>query len=138
MTATVVAIYLVVTFGLGGLALAMRLPPLVGFLTAGFVRNAINGDVVAETDAALTLQEATYPAVQYIPIGDVLPGRLSPSDTATYCPFKGDTGYFDVTAGGSTVTDAVWTYREPYPAVAQIVGHVAFYPDKADVSVDDG
>nr|ABP43592.1 protein of unknown function DUF427 [Mycolicibacterium gilvum PYR-GCK] len=112
--------------------------PITVVPTGRHVVVRVNGDVVAETDAALTLQEASYPAVQYIPIGDVLPGRLSPSDTATYCPFKGDAGYFDVTAGGSTVTDAVWTYREPYPAVAQIAGHVAFYPDKADVSVDDG
>lgn len=110
--------------------------PITVVPTGRHVVVRVNGDVVAETDAALTLQEASYPAVQYIPIGDVLPGRLSPSDTATYCPFKGDAGYFDVTAGGSTVADAVWTYREPYPAVAQIAGHVAFYPDKADVSID--
>lgn len=96
----------------------------------------VNGDIVAETDAALTLQEASYPAVQYIPIADVAADHLRPSDTATYCPFKGDAGYFDVQAGGETVADAVWTYREPYPAVAQIAGHVAFYPDKADVTVD--
>ncbi|MBB2993311.1 uncharacterized protein (DUF427 family) [Mycolicibacterium iranicum] len=96
----------------------------------------VNGDIVAETDAALTLQEASYPAVQYIPIADVAADHLRPSGTATYCPFKGDAGYFDVQAGGETVADAVWTYREPYPAVAQIAGHVAFYPDKADVTVD--
>jgi len=26
----------------------------------------------------------------------------------------------------------VWTYENPYPAVAQIKGHVAFYPDRVD------
>jgi len=95
----------------------------------------IDGETVAETDAALTLQESTYPAVQYIPISDVAPDRLVPSDTTSYCPFKGDAGYYDVRVGDRTVSDAVWTYEQPYPAVADIAGHVAFYPNKADVVV---
>jgi uncharacterized protein (DUF427 family) len=96
----------------------------------------IDGDTVAETDAALTLQEGSYPAVQYIPIADVAPDRLVPSDTSTYCPFKGDAGYYHVRVGDRTVDDAVWTYEQPYPAVADIAGHVAFYPNKADVVVE--
>ena len=96
----------------------------------------VNGEVIAETDNALTLQESTYPAVQYIPLGDVVQSALSSSDTATYCPYKGDAGYFHVTTtAGDTVEDAIWTYAEPYPAVAAIAGHVAFYPDKADIAV---
>ena len=96
----------------------------------------IHGEVVAESDAALTLREAGYPAVQYIPIADVV-AQLTRSDTETYCPFKGDAGYYHLrTADGATVDDAVWTYEEPFPAVAAIAGHVAFYPDKADVGVD--
>jgi uncharacterized protein (DUF427 family) len=95
----------------------------------------IDGDLIAETDAALTLQEASYPPVQYIPIADVV-AQLTRSDTETYCPYKGDASYYHVlTAHGETVGDAVWTYEQPYPAVAAIAGHVAFYPNKADVSV---
>ena len=64
--------------------------------------------------------------------------RLRRSDTATYCPFKGDAGYYHVlTADGAVVDDAIWTYERPYPAVAAIAGHVAFYPDKADIFVGD-
>lgn len=96
----------------------------------------VNGEIVAESDDALTLQESTYPAVQYIPSGDVVQSVLRNSDTETYCPFKGDASYYHiVTAAGDTVEDAIWTYEKPYPAVAQIAGHVAFYPDKADISV---
>ena len=96
----------------------------------------VDGALVAATDAALTLQEASYPAVYYIPLEDVV-AELLPSDTATYCPFKGDAGYYHLrTEDGQTVEDAVWTYREPFPAVASIAGHVAFYPNKADVTVD--
>ncbi|MFB1294192.1 DUF427 domain-containing protein [Mycobacterium sp. pW049] len=95
----------------------------------------VRGEVVAETDAALTLQESSYPAVHYVPMDDVAAELLRPSDTETYCPYKGDASYFDVVVDEDTVSDAIWTYRQPYPAVAQIAGHVAFYPDKADVVV---
>ncbi len=104
--------------------------------TGKHVTVRVKGEVVAETDNALTLQESTYPAVQYIPIGDVAQELLSSSDTTTYCPYKGDASYYDVTtAAGDVVADAIWTYPAPYPAVADIAGHVAFYPDKADVAV---
>jgi uncharacterized protein (DUF427 family) len=95
----------------------------------------VNGEVVAETDAALTLQESTYPAVQYVPLADVVETALRRSDTTTYCPFKGEANYYHVTVGGDTVDDVIWFYEQPYAAVADIAGHVAFYADKADVVV---
>jgi len=95
----------------------------------------VNGEVVADTNDALQLQESTYPAVQYIPIADVKQETLTRTDTSTYCPFKGEAGYYSVTSGGQTVEDAIWFYEQPYPAVAAIAGHVAFYPDKAEIAV---
>ncbi|MDV3131549.1 DUF427 domain-containing protein [Mycobacterium sp. 29Ha] len=104
--------------------------------TGKHVTVRINGEVVADTDNALTLQESTYPAVQYIPKVDVVQSALRDSDTETYCPFKGVASYHHVVTGsGDTVEDAIWTYLEPYPAVGAIAGHVAFYPDKAVVTV---
>jgi uncharacterized protein (DUF427 family) len=88
--------------------------------------------VIADTDNALTLREADYPAVQYIPREDVDLTQLEPTDHATYCPYKGDCNYYSVPAGGEKSVNAVWTYEDPYPAVAQIRGHVAFYPDRVD------
>ena len=105
--------------------------------TEGRVVVRVGDTVVANSDHALTLQESTYPAVQYIPLEDVDQSLLRRTDTSTYCPFKGDASYYSVTtAGGDTVDDVIWTYEQPYPAVAAIAGHVAFYPDKAEVSVD--
>jgi uncharacterized protein (DUF427 family) len=95
----------------------------------------VNGEIVADTSEALQLQESSYPAVQYIPFEDVEQDRLTRTDTSTYCPYKGDAGYYSVSTAAGTVEDVIWTYDQPYPAVAQIVGHVAFYPDKADISV---
>jgi uncharacterized protein (DUF427 family) len=103
--------------------------------TQGRVQVRVNGELVADTTAALQLREATLPVVQYIPMGDVAEDRLARTDTSTYCPFKGAASYYSVTTPAGTVADAVWTYEEPYPAVAAIAGHVAFYPDKAEISV---
>ena len=104
--------------------------------TKGRVQVRVNGELVADTTSALVLQEATLPAVQYIPLADVAEDRLTRTDTATYCPFKGDASYYSVTtSAGDTVEDAIWTYEQPYPAVEAIAGHVAFYPNKAEITV---
>lgn len=110
--------------------------PIAVTPTGEHVTVRVNGEVVAATDAALTLQEATLPAAQYIPLADVRKDMLRRTDTATYCPFKGDASYYSVvTSNGATVTDVIWTYEQPYPAVAAIAGHVAFYPDRAEITV---
>jgi uncharacterized protein (DUF427 family) len=103
--------------------------------TGRHVTVRVNGDVVADTDHAQTLQESTYAPVHYIPITDVNNELLRRTDTATYCPYKGDASYYSVVTAGGTVDDAIWTYEEPYEAVSAIAGHVAFYPDKADITV---
>ena len=104
--------------------------------TKARVQVRVNGELVADTTAALELREATLPAVQYIPMADVVSERLTRTATSTYCPFKGDASYYSVTtSAGDTVDDVIWTYEEPYPAVAEIAGHVAFYPNKAEISV---
>jgi uncharacterized protein (DUF427 family) len=95
----------------------------------------VAGKVVADTRRALTLQESTYPAVQYIPIDDVDRSLLERTETATYCPFKGDASYYSIPVGGERSVDAIWVYESPYPAVAEIKDHVAFYPDRVD-SID--
>ena len=93
---------------------------------------SIAGRVVADSRAALTLQEAAYPPVLYLPRADVDMGLLERSAHATYCPYKGDCAYFSIPAGGERAREAVWTYEQPYDAVAAIRGHVAFYPDRVD------
>jgi uncharacterized protein (DUF427 family) len=74
--------------------------------------------------------------VQYIPFKDVVQDRLIRTDASTYCPYKGEAGDYSVTTTAGTVEDVIWTYEQPYPAVADIAGHVAFHPDKADISVE--
>ena len=92
----------------------------------------VAGRVVADTREALTLREASYPAVQYVPRKDVDMTLLERTDHVTYCPYKGDCAYYSVPAGGERSINAVWTYEAPYAAVAAIKDHVAFYPDRVD------
>jgi len=93
---------------------------------------SVAGRLVADTRNALTLCEAAYPPVQYIPVEDVDFSQLKRTDQATYCPYKGDCSYYSVPAGGKKSVNAVWSYEDPFPSVAQIKGHVAFYPDRVD------
>ncbi len=100
--------------------------------TAGTVTVMLGGRVIADSTRALTLQEAAYPPVQYIPLADVDMSQLAASDHSTYCPYKGDCSYYSIPVGGERSVNAVWTYEAPYDAVAAIKDHVAFYPDRVD------
>jgi uncharacterized protein (DUF427 family) len=92
---------------------------------------------IADTTNALKLCEANYPPVQYISRADVDMAQLRRSAHATYCPYKGDAAYFDIVALGEKGKDAVWTYEQPYPAVAEIAGHLAFYPNIVEITEAD-
>lgn len=110
--------------------------PITVTPTRGRVQVRVRGETVADTCAALCLQESNYPAVQYIPMKDVVQDVLTRTDTSSYCPFKGVASYYSVTtSAGATIDDVIWTYEQPYAAVAAIAGYVAFYPDKAEIEV---
>jgi uncharacterized protein (DUF427 family) len=93
----------------------------------------VAGRIVGDTRDAVTLREASYPPVQYIPRKDVDLTLLERTDHATYCPYKGDCAYYSIPAGGERSVNAVWTYEAPYAAVMAIKDHLAFYPDRVDV-----
>lgn len=98
----------------------------------GVVRVMLNGVAVAESRKALSLQEATYPPVLYIPRADADLSRFTKSARTSHCPYKGDASYFSLAVGDAARPDAVWSYEVPFPAVAAIAGHLAFYLDRVD------
>ena len=114
----------------------MKLPgpdhPITITPTPQRVRVLLGGQVVAETTRALTLQEASYPPVQYIPREDAAMALLRKTQRSTHCPYKGDASYYSIEAGGRQAENAVWSYEAPFPAMAEINGHLAFYPDRVD------
>jgi len=92
----------------------------------------LGGRTIADSRDALTLREARYPAVQYIPRKDVDMALLARTDHASYCPYKGEASYYSLPSGGERSVNAVWTYEAAYPSVASIRDHLAFYPDRVD------
>ncbi|MBC9977013.1 DUF427 domain-containing protein [Bradyrhizobium campsiandrae] len=97
------------------------------------VRVTAGDIVIAESTKALTLKEARYPAVQYLPREDANMALLERTARTTLCPYKGDASYYSVKAGDKTLDNAIWTYETPFPAMAEISGHLAFYPDKVKI-----
>ncbi len=110
--------------------------PITITANPGRVVVSVGGRVLADTRAALTLREAGYPPVQYVPRADVDMTRLERGPHATYCPYKGDCAYFSIPEAGARGEAAVWTYEAPFEAVAAISGYLAFYPDRVEVRVE--
>jgi uncharacterized protein (DUF427 family) len=114
----------------------MKLPgpdhPITIKPTSERVRVSFNGQVVADTRRALILQEASYKPVYYIPREDAQMALFSRTTNATHCPYKGDASYYSIRAGDRTAENAIWSYETPYPAMKEIEGHVAFYPNRVD------
>jgi len=96
------------------------------------VQVRVAGHTVADTRNALSLQEADYPAVLYLPRQDVDQTLLERTDHSSYCPYKGEASYYSISVGGEKSVNAIWTYESPHPAMAQIKDYVAFYPDRVD------
>ncbi|SAK57854.1 hypothetical protein AWB80_02330 [Caballeronia pedi] len=90
------------------------------------------GRVIADSTEALSLREASYPEVLYVPRKDVDMSQLERTSHATYCPYKGECSYYSIPSGGQKAANAVWTYKAPYDAVASIKDHLAFYKDRVD------
>jgi uncharacterized protein (DUF427 family) len=118
----------------------MKLPgpdhPITIAPASGRVVVRFGGEVVADTTHALELREASYPAVLYIPRGDARMGHFTRTAHATHCPYKGDASYFDLAAGGASAANVVWSYETPYPAMAAIKDHLAFYPQHVSIERD--
>ena len=95
------------------------------------------GHVIADSAGALVLQEANYPPVVYFPRADVSMEYMSRTDRGTHCPYKGDAAYYTLLMDGELAENAVWTYEEPFPAMMEISGRLAFYPDRVEVYAVD-
>src|SRR5438445_3262203 len=92
----------------------------------------VAGRIIADTCDALTLREESYAAVQYVPRNDVDMSALERSAHATFCPYKGDCAYYNILINGRRSINAVWTYEATLPAVVEIRGHLALYPQRVD------
>jgi uncharacterized protein (DUF427 family) len=98
------------------------------------LRVRLGDKVVVDTKRALTLFEASYPGVHYVPRDDADMSLLTRTAHKTHCPYKGDAAYYTIGIDGRSAENAVWTYEQPFPEVAEIAGYLAFYPSKVEIS----
>ncbi len=97
------------------------------------VRVEANGQVLAESDRAIELHETGLPTRYYLPREDVRMELLTPTDTTSFCPFKGDASYYSA----PDVEDAFWVYEAPSEEDAKpIAGLLAPWPGRVEVIVD--
>ncbi len=90
----------------------------------------VDDQKVADTHKPFLLHETGLPTRYYLPVEDVDPDFLAPSDTNSYCPYKGKASYYDLVVNGDRIDDAVWYYPEPLPEAPKLKDTVAFWSDK--------
>lgn len=101
------------------------------------VRVTFAGRIIADTSRALTLKEARYKPVFYIPCADAHMSLLKHTDHHTHCPYKGSASYFSIITDDRSAENAVWSYEKPFPAVGEIKEYLAFYPNRVD-AIEEG
>ena len=100
------------------------------------VRIEADGIVIAQSDKPTLLFETRLPVRYYLPKTDIRMDLLSPRDTVTHCPYKGEAEYWSLKHDDANGAVA-WSYRTPLPESQKIAGFVAFYPEKVDIYVDE-
>jgi uncharacterized protein (DUF427 family) len=98
------------------------------------VRVIWRGRAIGDSKHALELKEASYPPVVYVPRDDMDMSALERTARVTTCPYKGEANYYSITDGKARDDNAVWTYELPKAEVGEIASHLAFYPDKVEIT----
>ena len=96
----------------------------------------LDGELLASSDRALRLEETGLPARYYLPKDDVRMDLLRPTSFHTTCPFKGEASYWSAEVDGRTHDGIVWAYESPISAATDIAGHMSFYPNRAEITVN--
>jgi uncharacterized protein (DUF427 family) len=101
------------------------------------VQVRLDGVTLAESPGTVMVFETGLPTRFYFDRTAVDFTHLTPADTVTSCPYKGQTtGYWDAQVGETRVADLAWSYDFPTLALGPIAGLVAFYNERCDVVID--
>ncbi|HEX2914557.1 MAG TPA: DUF427 domain-containing protein [Chloroflexia bacterium] len=96
------------------------------------IKVIFNGVVIAETNRAKRVLETSHPPVYYIPPDDLKLEYFSPTERLTFCEWKGQASYYDITVGNKKARNAAWYYPHPNSVYSEITSYVAIYPGMMD------
>jgi uncharacterized protein (DUF427 family) len=101
------------------------------------VKIVFAGVTIADSTAALCVEETGHGPVYYLPEKDVRLDLMHPTEHHTRCPYKGQASYWTVEVAGGDgparrAENAVWAYPDPYDEVSGLAGYYAFYPNRVD------
>jgi uncharacterized protein (DUF427 family) len=100
------------------------------------IRIEVDGVTIAETSKPTLLFETNLPVRYYLPKTHIRMDLLTPSESTSHCPYKGDAEYWSLALGDSVKADIAWSYRTPLPESQKIAGLISFYPEKVELCVD--
>jgi len=93
------------------------------------MKAVLDDTVIAESDDTVVLE-----GNHYFPPDAIHEEYFTSSDHRTTCPWKGEAHYYDVEVNGTREENAAWYYPDPSDAASEIKDHVAFYPDRVEVT----
>lgn len=96
------------------------------------VRIVLNEETIADTTAALCVLETSHPPTYYLPASDIAMEFLQQASGGSLCEWKGLAAYYDILHGGELYPAVAWTYPQPTAAFAELLDHLAFYPQRMD------
>ena len=99
---------------------------------------SLGGRVIVDTTDAVRVLETSHPPVYYLPRSAFAPGTLVPAEGSSYCEFKGEAGYVDVSSNGAVADKAGWFYPSPSRGYESLVDRIALYPAAMDWCEIDG
>lgn len=101
------------------------------------VRAVVNGETVIDSTRCLVMFELGHAPIYYLPRADVRMDLMTPSDQASHCPYKGDASYWSLTVGDREVANAIWSYEDPYPEMAQLKDLIGVFWNRMDTWYHD-
>jgi uncharacterized protein (DUF427 family) len=102
--------------------------------TSAHVEVRARGELIASSDRAVVLSETALPNRYYLPVDDVTAPLSGPTETTSWCPYKGTASYWTVTVAGGELPDAAWSYESPFPESAPVTSYVSFWGDDVEIT----
>jgi uncharacterized protein (DUF427 family) len=93
------------------------------------LRVGVNGTTLVDTEDTVILFETALEPRLYVDSAHVRTDLLRPSDTSSYCNYKGFAAYWSA----GDVEDIAWSYPDPPPESLPIKGFLSFDDTRVDM-----